>query len=229
MLKLTVYLRDPCDLGKLKINCQDLWSKIVQQCFKKLHLETANNNNKALKQSTKKQRLFLLTKTYLFCSSTKLKDIVSFVRFPSYYFRSLYKWKKVASVYLTGDLLEWVMSWTEFFRKIIKPGRLLCLKCSTLTHLSVFFFRAGTISVSTSTFRSNLSVKHSLVGSCRGRHSQDNGSIIPGLARYINKLQNCHDHSQNEFLSLIKCYMLSWSWLRDICLFLSTKLSSHWW
>lgn len=38
---------------------------------------------------------------------------------------------------------------------------------SPSSHLRVFFFIAGTISVFMSTFRSNLRVKHSLLGSCR--------------------------------------------------------------
>lgn len=37
-----------------------------------------------------------------------------------------------------------------------------------LSYLSVFFFIAGTISVFMSTLRSNLRLKHSLLGSCRG-------------------------------------------------------------
>lgn len=42
------------------------------------------------------------------------------------------------------------------------------------THPRDFFFMAGTISASMSTFRSNLRVKHSLLGSCR-RHAAHQG------------------------------------------------------
>lgn len=52
-------------------------------------------------------------------------------------------------------------SYQTFAINCMWPLLLLC-------HLRVFFFIAGTISVFMSTLRSNLRLKHSLLGSCRG-------------------------------------------------------------
>lgn len=65
-----------------------------------------------------------------------------------------------------------VSTWREegFRSRLLSKPKYI--PCGRSSHLRVFFFIAGTISVFMSTLRSNLRLKHSLLGSCsRSRSS----------------------------------------------------------